>query len=41
MTHARAHFAFLNIGHFLDHFFMLVFATVAALTLTRSRSRAK
>ncbi len=31
----RAHFAFLNIGHFLDHFFMLVFATVAALALNR------
>lgn len=35
MTHSRLHFAFVNIGHFLDHFFMLVFATVAALTLTR------
>ncbi len=32
---ARFHFAFLNIGHFLDHFFMLVFATVAALALSR------
>jgi len=31
----RAHFAFLNIGHFLDHFFMLVFATVAALALNK------
>ena len=30
-----AHFAFLNLGHFLDHFFMLVFATVAALALSR------
>ena len=30
----RVHFAFLNAGHFLDHLFMLVFATVAALTLT-------
>ena len=30
----RAHFAFLCIGHFFDHMFMLVFATVAALTLT-------
>jgi len=29
----RLHFAFLNIGHFLDHFFMLIFATVAALAL--------
>ncbi len=35
MTYSRLHFAFLNIGHFLDHFFMLVFASVAALTLTR------
>lgn len=35
MNHTRAHFAFLNIGHFLDHFFMLVFATVAALALNR------
>ncbi len=35
MSQQRIHFAFLNIGHFLDHFFMLVFATVAALTLTR------
>ncbi len=31
----KLHFAFLNIGHFLDHFFMLVFATVAALALNR------
>lgn len=35
MTYPRLHFAFLNIGHFLDHFFMLVFASVAALTLAR------
>lgn len=35
MTYSRLHFTFINIGHFLDHFFMLVFATVAALTLTR------
>ncbi|MHA1165795.1 MAG: MFS transporter, partial [Alphaproteobacteria bacterium] len=35
MTHSRLHFVFLNIGHFLDHFFMLVFATVAALTLNK------
>lgn len=27
------HFLFLNIGHFLDHLFMLIFATVAALVL--------
>ncbi|HSG95390.1 MAG TPA: MFS transporter, partial [Afifellaceae bacterium] len=29
----KLHFLFLNIGHFLDHLFMLVFATVAALAL--------
>ena len=29
----RKHFFFLNIGHFLDHFFTLIFATVAALVL--------
>lgn len=29
----RINFVFLNIGHFLDHFFMLIFATVAALVL--------
>jgi MFS family permease len=31
----KIEFLFLNIGHFLDHLFMLVFATAAALTLTR------
>ena len=31
----RADFIFLNVGHFLDHFFMLIFATVAALALVR------
>lgn len=31
----RVHFLFLNIGHFLDHLFTLIFATVAALALTR------
>ncbi len=31
----RIHFVFLNIGHFFDHLFMLIFATVAALTLSR------
>ncbi|MEZ5844165.1 MAG: MFS transporter [Hyphomicrobiaceae bacterium] len=33
----RAHlmFLFLNVGHFLDHLFTLIFATVAALALTR------
>jgi MFS family permease len=30
----RIHFVFLNIGHFYDHLFMLVFASVAALTLS-------
>ena len=31
----RIHFAFLNIGHFYDHFFLLIFATVAALALSK------
>jgi MFS family permease len=31
----RIHFVFLNIGHFYVHLFMLVFATVAALSLSR------
>ncbi|MEM9140750.1 MAG: MFS transporter [Pseudomonadota bacterium] len=31
----QTHFLLLNIGHFLDHLFMLVFATVAALVLSR------
>ncbi len=35
MTRDRAHFLLLNIGHFLDHLFMLVFATIAALALGR------
>jgi MFS family permease len=35
MTRDRLSFLFLNVGHFLDHLFMLVFATVAALALTR------
>jgi MFS family permease len=35
MTRDRVHFLFLNIGHFLDHLFTLIFATVAALALTR------
>jgi MFS family permease len=35
MTRDRLHFLLLNIGHFLDHLFMLVFATVAALALYR------
>ncbi len=35
MTRKKLHFLFLNVGHFLDHLFMLVFASVAALALTR------
>jgi MFS family permease len=31
----RVHFLLLNIGHFLDHLFTLIFASVAALALTR------
>ncbi|MCP4183510.1 MAG: MFS transporter [Hyphomicrobiales bacterium] len=31
----RSYFLLLNIGHFLDHLFMLIFATAAALALTR------
>ena len=31
----RKHFLFLNLGHFLDHLFTLIFATVAALVLAR------
>ncbi len=34
LTRDRWHFLFLNIGHFLDHLFMLIFATVAALALS-------
>jgi len=30
----RIHFVFLNVGHFYTHLFMLVFATVAALSLS-------
>jgi MFS family permease len=35
MNRDRFHFLLLNLGHFLDHLFMLVFATVAALALHR------
>ncbi|MBI10329.1 MAG: MFS transporter [Rhodospirillaceae bacterium] len=35
MDRDRTYFLLLNIGHFLDHLFMLVFATVAALVLYR------
>ena len=30
------YFLFLNVGHFLDHYFMLIFATVAALALVQA-----
>ena len=33
MSRDRLNFLFLNVGHFLDHLFMLIFATVAALRL--------
>ena len=35
MDRDRSYFLLLNIGHFLDHLFTLVFATVAALVLYR------
>jgi MFS family permease len=35
MGRDRIHFLFLNVGHFYDHLFVLIFATVAALTLAR------
>jgi MFS family permease len=35
MNRDRIHFLFLNVGHYLDHMFTLIFATVAALALTR------
>jgi MFS family permease len=31
----KVHFLLLNVGHLLDHLFTLIFATVAALTLSR------
>lgn len=34
MQHGKLNFLFLNVGHFLDHYFMLIFATVAALRLS-------
>jgi MFS family permease len=33
MKRNYVHFGFLNVGHLLDHLFMLIFATVAALAL--------
>jgi MFS family permease len=38
MHRDRIGFLFLNLGHFLDHLFVLVFATVAALRLTEEWS---
>ena len=35
MSRDRLHFLFINLGHFLDHLFILIFATVAALALVR------
>lgn len=35
MRRNQTSFIFLNAGHFLDHFFMLIFASVAALRLTK------
>lgn len=35
MTRERLYFLLLNIGHFMDHLFTLIFATVAALVLYR------
>ena len=34
MQRQQIQFLFLNVGHFLDHFFVLIFATAAALQLT-------
>jgi MFS family permease len=34
MQRSQTNFLFLNIGHFLAHYFMLIFATAAALRLT-------
>jgi MFS family permease len=35
MSRDRLHFLLLNVGHFLDHLFTLIFASVAALALSR------
>ncbi len=34
MQRSQVNFLYLNLGHFLDHLFMLIFASVAALRLT-------
>ena len=36
MLHRRLNFFFLNIGHLYDHLFVLIFATVAALSLSEN-----
>ncbi len=36
MLHRRLNFFFLNIGHLYDHLFVLIFATVAALSLSKN-----
>ena len=36
MPHRRLNFFFLNIGHLYDHLFVLIFATVAALSLSKN-----
>lgn len=35
ITRDRLHFFLINVGHFLDHLFTLIFATVAAVALSR------
>jgi len=35
LKHQQIRFLFLNLGHFLDHLFLLIFATAAALSLTQ------
>jgi MFS family permease len=35
VKHSQIRFLFLNLGHFFDHFFLLIFASAAALGLTR------
>ena len=35
MNRDRIHFGFLNLGHFVDHYATLIFATAAALALSR------
>jgi hypothetical protein len=35
VKYSQIRFLFLNAGHFLDHLFLLIFATAAALRLTR------